>query len=93
MIAEQSERIIVLESIFNILGALFVDLPKVFLYLLMCGGIAYCASLVLIGFPVSIWEEITKKKVNGKIENKIIRIVAICLFVVLIIAFFIKDFL
>ena len=80
-----------LESIFNILGALFVDLPRAFLYLLICGGMAYCVSLVLIGFPVSIWEAITKKKVNNEIENKIIRIVAICLFIVLFIALFSKD--
>lgn len=80
-----------LESIFNILEALFMDLPKVFLYLLMYGGIAYCVPLVIIGFPVTIWEAITKKKANEEIESKIIRIVAICLFIVQVLWLLLKK--
>ncbi len=74
-----------LESILNILEAIFLDLPNVFLYLLVYGGTAYIVSLIVIGFPVTIWESITKKKVNDKIESRIIRIVAICLFIAIFI--------
>lgn len=80
-----------LESILNIFFAIFVDLPEVFLYLLVYGGAAYMVSLIVIGFPVSIWESITKKKVNDDIESKIIRIVAICLFALLLLTTFIQE--
>ena len=81
------------ESIFNILAAIFVDLPKAFLYLLVTGGIAYIIALILIGFPVSIWEAITKKKANSEKEDRIIRIIAICLFILLMLMLLLKEVL
>ena len=47
-------------------------------------GVAYCASMVLIGFPVAIWESLSKKKVNAEKEAKVIKAVTI-LFAVLFI--------
>lgn len=75
-----------LESIFNILGALFIDLPKLFFYVLICGAVAYGTSIFLLCLIGLIWESITKKKINDEIESKITRIITICLFIVLFIA-------
>ncbi len=55
-----------------------------FIYCLLSVGIAYCMALILIGFPCSIWEAITKKSVNDDIQDKIIRIVTVCLSIILI---------
>lgn len=44
----------------------------------------YCAAMILIGFPCSVWEAITKKKINDDIRDKIIKIVTICLSIILI---------
>lgn len=59
------------------------DLPLIFFYILEVVVIGYCASLVLIGFPCSVWNELAKKKISDEIESKITRIVAICIGIVL----------
>ena len=56
------------------------DVPLMLAYLAISAIVAYCASLILIGVPCSIYESIAKKKVNN---DKIIKIVAICLIVIL----------
>ena len=72
----------VFEIVSNILGYIFdirlFDIPMIFLYVLISGGIGYCTALITIGFPCTIYEEITKKKINDETESKITAIVAIC---------------
>ena len=50
-------------------------------------GVAYCAAMFLIGFPVSIWERFAKKKVNGEKEVRVIKAVTTILSIILIYAF------
>lgn len=70
----------IVDYIFNIK---VFDLPLLIAYLGVSAIVGYCASLILIGFPCSIYKSITKKEINDEIENKVIRIVAICLVIVL----------
>lgn len=70
----------ILDYIFNI--KLF-DVPALIAYLAVSAGMGYCAALILIGFPCTIYESITKKKINDDIENKVIKIVAICFVIIL----------
>lgn len=46
--------------------------------------VAYCVTMFLIGFPVSIWEHFTKKKVNAEKEAKIIKAVTVLFSAVMI---------
>lgn len=61
----------IIDYIFNI--KLF-DLPRLIVYLGVSAGIGYCLSLIVIGFPCSIYEEVTKKKIKAGLEDKLIRI-------------------
>ena len=67
----------IVDYIFNI--KLF-DVPLLIAHLALSAVVAYCASLILIGFPCAIYESISKKKVN---DEKVIKIVAICFVIVL----------
>lgn len=59
------------------------DVPYLVASLAIGALIGYCASLIVIGFPCSIFEAITKKKINDEVKNKIIKIVAICFVAIL----------
>lgn len=48
-------------------------------------GIFYCAAMMIVGIPTSIWESIAKKKVNEDIQNKVIIAVTILLIISVII--------
>ena len=63
-----------------ILNIKLFDVPLMLAYLAVSAIVGYCASLILIGVPCSIYETITKKKVNN---DKIIMIVAICFIILL----------
>lgn len=63
------------------------DIPRIIAYIGASALIGYCTSLILIGFPCSVWEALTKKKVNDEMQKKVIRIVAIILFVLLLLQF------
>jgi uncharacterized membrane protein YiaA len=77
-----------IKRIIDILGNIFsyianiklFDIPLLIAHLVLSAVVGYCASLILIGFPCSIYESIAKKKVN---DEKVIKIVAICFIVVL----------
>ena len=77
--------------IWDMLGYIFsiprTELPYHIAMIAVCFGIAYCASLVLIGFPCSIWEAITKKAVNTDKQDNVIKVVSIVLSVLLIFGF------
>ena len=68
------------ESITSIFEA-----PYQLLYLLVLVCFSYCAALILIGFPCSIWESITKKKVNEDIEKKVITVATVIIVIAVII--------
>jgi hypothetical protein len=65
-----------------ILDIKLFEVPRLIGYLAITAVFGYCAALMLIGFPCSIFQDITKKKINNDIENKITRIVAICFVIV-----------
>lgn len=48
----------------------------------LLGVVAYCISLFVIGFSISLWEAITKKEAPQDKQDKVIRIVALCLFII-----------
>ena len=72
-----------IDALTYIINLRIVDIPLTIFYVAIIAFIGYCASLFLISFPCSIWEAIKKKKVNSEKQDKVIRIVAICLFVIL----------
>lgn len=67
------------DIVYYIFNIKLIDLPLLIAYFGISVLVGYCASMILIGFPCSIYKSITKKEVNEEIENKVIRIVAICL--------------
>lgn len=77
-----------MELIWDMLGYVFsipwTELPYHIAMIAVCFGTAHCISLVLIGFPCSIWEAIAKKKVNTDKQDKVIKIVSIILSALLI---------
>ena len=74
-----------------ILNLRIVDIPLTIAYIGVIALMGYITSMIIIGFPCSIIESITKKKpFTFERENKIIRIVSICIDVIILYAFFIK---
>lgn len=71
----------ILDYVFNLRIA---DIPYFLFIIGISGGIGYCLSLIIIGFPCSIWEAITKKKISDEKQDKVIKIVAICLFTIIL---------
>ena len=69
----------ILEYLFNLK---IVDIPRILAYtgILACGS--YMAALIIIGFPCSIYKDLTKKEINDEKEEKVTKYVAVCLFVV-----------
>lgn len=67
------------ESFTSVLNA-----PYQLLYILVLVGFSYCAALILIGFPVSIWEHFAKKKVNEEIEKKVIKVATVIIIIAVI---------
>lgn len=64
----------IISIIDRILNIRIVDIPLVIVYCGVTIMIGYIASLFIIGFPCTIIEAITKKKIPDEIEDKIIRI-------------------
>lgn len=59
------------------------DIPLHIAYVGVIAVIGYCVSMMIIGIPCAIYESIKKKHITDEIQDKIIRIVAICLDVIL----------
>ena len=57
-----------------------VDLPLIIAYVAIMGAAAYCASMIIIGFPVAIIEAILKRKLDTKKEKKVIIVAGVVLF-------------
>lgn len=71
------------EIVMDIIFFLY-EAPYRILYLIVFIGLCYCVAMILVGFPCSIWEAITKKKIPNKIQDKIILAITICLVIVLL---------
>lgn len=54
------------------------EIPKNILFLGLLIGMSYCAALIVISFPVSVWEHFAKKKARKDIESKVIAVVTAC---------------
>ena len=61
------------------------QIPLHVAYFGVAAMVGYCAAMILIGVPCSIWESITKKKVPSEAENKAISVVAVCFTIVLLV--------
>lgn len=70
------------EIILDVLALVFIDFPLLCFYILIAWMIGYFISNFIIAFPCSIWETVTKKKINEDIQNKIIHIATICIGIV-----------
>lgn len=73
---------IVGEVLSYIINIELIEIPRLIGYLAITAVMSYCVALILIGFPCGIFQDITKKKINDDIENKVTRIVAICFVIV-----------
>ena len=73
-----------IDYIFDALFTLW-EVPYKILILVVFIGVFYCAALFIVGIITSIWEAITKKKVNEDIEKKVIIAVTITLIIAAII--------
>ena len=62
-----------------ILDTLFMlwEAPYRILYIAVFVGFSYCAAMMIVGIPTSIWEAATKKKVREDIEKKVIIVVTV----------------
>lgn len=70
-------------SIFDyILTLRIVDIPYFLATIGVSALLGYISALILIGFPCSIWEAVRHRKIIARKEEKVTKIVAICLFVV-----------
>ena len=65
------------EALRYILSIELVEIPFHIAAVAVAGIVGYTAAMLLIGFPVSIWEHFSKKKVNSEKEKKVIRLVTI----------------
>lgn len=76
------------EIIGNMISYVFdlkiVDIPEVIAYLGLSGLFGYCAAMIIIGFPVTVWEYFTKKKVRQETESKAIATTSVFLAVAMI---------
>lgn len=59
--------------------------PYNILILVVFIGAFYCAAMMIVGIPTSIWEAITKKKIREDIDKKITIAVTILLMIAAII--------
>ena len=71
-----------------ILDIRWYELPYKLLYIGMIICFGYCAALIVFCFPLAIIEAITKKKLNEKTENKIVKILSTCFSVTFLLMFF-----
>ena len=76
---EKSIFEIISDMVFYIFDIKISEIPLHIAYVGVIALCSYCASSFLIGFSCSVWETITKKKVNEEIQSKIIHILAMCL--------------
>ena len=53
--------------------------------LILCIG--YVLATILIGFPCSVWEAVTKKEMDYDKKQKVIYFLAICLDILLVIRY------
>lgn len=60
-------------------------------YLGIVAMYSYCAATILIGLPCSIWEAITKRKVNREVQKNIISKVAVLIGVALVLRFIYEE--
>lgn len=74
-----------MELLHYILGLEISDILMLAVYLAVICVIGYIASMLIIGLPCSVIETLSKKKIPDETQDKIIRIVAIILDVVLFI--------
>ena len=70
---------VVVKMIDYILDIRVFDLPYHIAMVGVSVMVGYISALILIGFPVSVWEYLTKKKVPDEMERKITSIFALCL--------------
>lgn len=79
-----------MESIFTVLSDILeylvnlriVDIPRIIAYTGVLAVFSYCAAMIVVGFPVAIYKDLAKKEVNSEKEDKVIKYVAICFFVI-----------
>lgn len=61
-----------------------VDIPLHIAYAGVIALVGYCMSMIIVSFPCSILEAVTKKKIiSEEVQKKTIHIVTICLDIIL----------
>lgn len=65
-----------------LVNAKIIHIPVIAMYVLAIGFVAACTSYIIVGFPLSVVEVITKKKMSSNTQDTIIFRVAVILFVI-----------
>lgn len=75
---------IVSNAVIYILNIRLHEIPRILAYIGISAGIGYCAALILIGFPCSIWEAITKTIINDDKQGKVIFRISVLLTIIIL---------
>ena len=83
---------VIIDAVKNVLSYIldirWHQIPTAALCLGVLIGMSYCAALIVIAFPTSIWEHFTKRKAREDIQGKIVTVVTACFSVVAIVILF-----
>jgi hypothetical protein len=72
----------ILDIIHYIFNLHITDIPYLIFTIGISGVIGYIVSMIIVGVPCAIWEAVTKKKTQDEKQEKVIKIIAICLSVI-----------
>lgn len=81
-----------IENIFDIISRIFdylldlkiIDIPLHIAYFGVTIGLAYCVATIVVSFPCSLWEAITKKKLNDDKQDKVIHIFTVLFAIIML---------
>lgn len=72
-----------IESLFEVIGAIFIDLPHLILSIAVVFMVGYAIATFLVYFPMSVWEHFSKKEIREDIKDKMGKVSTICISIVL----------
>ena len=78
---------IISEILDYILNLKLFDIPLHLLYAMMIIAMGHCIGMIIVGFPISIYEELAKKEIKNETKEKIEWCVSVFFIIILSIAF------
>ena len=68
-----------IERLFAVLSAIFIDLPVIIFYIAAAFMFGYGITAFFVYFPMLVWEHFSKKEIREDIKDKIDKVSTICL--------------